>query len=114
MAKIVNPLAAHLDAIADAHAAGVDQTEVDVLIEIGEAVAIFAEGLAAKVNSLRDGRMVTTINGRLERRQMMAPATVAELAQAMIEGALDLLDAAPVIKTAAALRTDRPQIARAA
>jgi len=101
--RSANPLAALLDAQVDAHHAGVTQGEVTILQAIGEEIAAMAERIASQLASTTDARMVTSWIGNGERRAAVT-ISAADLAIDMAEAALGLLDAYPVVRTAAELR----------
>lgn len=107
MSRHANPTAAYLDAVTDAHHAGVCDADVALLQEIGEDLAYFSEALAAKLARLSDGRMVTRHDGRSETRRTET-FTTDDLLDGMIEGAIGHLDAIAVVRSAAALLLSRP------
>jgi len=107
MTRQANPLAAYLDAVTDAHRAGVCNADVAILQEIGEDLASFSEALAAKLARLSDGRMVTRYDSRSETRSTKT-FTTDDLLDGMIEGAIGHLDAITVGRSAAALLLSRP------
>lgn len=113
-AKLIDPIAALLDAQTDAHHAGVCDAEVAVLADIGEDIARCAELIGGKLAGLTDGRMFTNWNGHVESRKA-AIVSVSDLAECMAADAIGGLDAAPVILASMRLYLGRrPAMAKAA
>lgn len=108
MSRQANPHAAYLDAVSDAHHAGVCGGDVALLQEIGEELAHFSGALAAKLARLSDGRMVTRHDGRSETRRTET-FTTDDLLDGIIEGAIGHLDAIAVVRSAAVLLLSRPE-----
>jgi hypothetical protein len=105
--KVIDPLAAHLDAMVEAEHAGVCDSDVETLIEIGEDIADFSRKIAAKLMSLSDGRMQTTTLAHGARRQQ-AVYRAPDLTALIAEDVGGNLDAYDVIRTASVLRAMRP------
>lgn len=114
MPRTADPLAAYVDAQTDAYGLGLTDADIAILQDIGQDIADLAASIAARLAQTSDARMVTTWEGRGERRQARQ-FSAADLSEAIAEGALGELDAFAVIKTAAALRLSIPAgMARAA
>lgn len=114
MSRTPNPLAGYLDAQVDASAAGLTDADIAILQDIGQDIADLAASIAARLAQTSDARMVTTWDGRGERRATRQ-FSADDLSDAIAEGALGELDAFAVVKSAAVLRLSVPAVvARAA
>ena len=113
MHRAANPLAAYLDAQADAISAGLCDADIAALQDIGREIADLASSIANRLAGTSDARMVTTWHGRGERREART-FTAEDLAAALAEGALGELDAYAVVRTACELHLSTASLAVAA
>lgn len=111
--RTADPIAAFMDAVADAEDAGCSDNEIANLQEIGDDIALFAARIADKLNKLSDGRMRTRHMGRGVQRSMVKfdSVTLAEQIAEAVAGDLDnyrLIETAiPLGNYAAAARAFR-------
>lgn len=103
MPRTANPVAAYLDAQAEATSAGVCDADIAILQDIGQDIADLAASIVERLARTSDARMVTRWAGRGEVRAAKTFG-IEDILDGMTEGALGELDAFAVVKTAATLR----------